>query len=156
MLNLYKKWWFWTGMPIGFAMTYWLLTQPKSSIEWQPVNREMSMRVLAENSKNIDELKDSTNILAGIKSRQLTPTASPTLTMYDFRTKRLCGLGGCLYAIYNQQKLVSRVLLNSDHTMTTEDNCLVISQPTSDEKKTAVVGYCYQNNNYAQQPVTYR
>lgn len=159
MFNLYKKWWFWSGLPIGFAIGYCFLTQPKNSVDWQVVDRETSIRVLAENSKDITGLKDSTKILSGIQSRQFTPSDSPPLTIYDFKTERLCGLGGCLYGIYDGQKLLFRVLLNPDHAITTESNCLAISQKSaakSGDKKTAVVKYCYQNNDYAQQPITYR
>lgn len=158
-----KKWW-WSGLPIGCAIGYCLSAKSPDSTDWQLVDRDTSMRVLAENSQGLMGVKDGTKIASNIQSMHFTPSAAPPLTVYNFNTKRLCGIGGCLRSIYDDRRLLFRVLLTEDSAMTTQDNCLVISQKNSSKLSqlkstpgnTAVLKYCYQGSNYVQAPISYR
>jgi hypothetical protein len=123
--------------------------------EWLPVvDRERSIKVLADNSKNLLQAKDLTKIQSGIESLMLRPVGAESVTIYKFNTSKLCGIGGCLYAVYrtNSNKLLFQILLDSTATIGTSDNCLVFSQP--DLKNIKQLRYCYQKSEYVQQAIT--
>ena len=156
-----KKWW-WVGIPTGVSivMGCYLASKVAKPGSWELADRDISIKVLAENSQNLMEAKDSTEITSNVRWKAFTPSGAPTITIYNFNTKRLCGVGGCLHSIYQKDKLLFRVLLNKESGITTQDNCLVISQEnmrkTSTRTTTSVLKYCYQNSNYVQSPISYR
>lgn len=157
-----EKWWY-LGLPIGFAIGYCLIVKTPDSTDWQIVDRETSIRVLAENSQDLAGVKDGTKIASNVQSMRFTPGSAPPLTVYNFNTERLCGIGGCLHSIYNDRKLLFRVLLSKDSRVSTQDNCLVISQKNASNSQlksapgnTAVLRYCYQGSNYVQESIIYR
>jgi hypothetical protein len=158
--TIIKKWWY-LLLPLAMANGYCLFAKSPDSTDWQIVDRDTSMKVLAENSQGLAGVKDGTKVASNIQSMHFAPANSPELIIYNFNTKRLCGIGGCLYSIYDNQKLLFR-LLAADPTITTQDNCLVISQQDnsprlkSNKQEVAVIRYCYQDRNYVQQPITHR
>jgi hypothetical protein len=148
-----KYWWCFGILPV-LAIGCFVMSKNFDSVDWQLVDRDISMKVLAENSSNIIGLRDSTEIQSNITSMHFTPKDSPSLDIYNFNTNKLCGIGGCLYSIYSGNILLSRVLLDKAVSVSTEENCLALSQ--KGEKNTAVLRYCYLGTKYVQQSIIYR
>lgn len=150
--KLIKKWWFWSGLPIGCAIGYCLVAQHPINTDWQIVDRDTSIRVLSENSQDLMGVRDGTAIASNITAIEIAPTGAPPLTIYRFNTQRLCGIGGCLHSIYSKNELLFRVLLNRDATISTQANCIEMKQLAT--KNTAILSYCYEGDKYVQHPVS--
>jgi hypothetical protein len=137
------------------------LTLPLSSCmvgpppTWQTVkDKKLALELLDQNGRDLLKVPELTKLQSNIRSITLTPKSAPSLTIYNFNTKRLCGVGGCLNSIYltSTNRLLFKILLNKKANISIEDKCLVFSQ--KNQNNTSSVKYCYQGNSYVQQPVT--
>jgi hypothetical protein len=92
----------------------------------------------------------------------LRPWAAPELAIIDFSTKDVCGLSGCLYAIYETPKPrhpIFRWLLHSKNLPTNtplfkiENNCLVLNQ--FNQRQIVQLKFCYSAGSYTQTQQSY-
>jgi hypothetical protein len=119
---------------------------------WLPatsmVSRERLFEIIRDNSSELSKDKDFSRIQAGIQIKIIRPFASPELAIVNFNSQRLCGLAGCLYAVYSTAKPVTpmyRWLLHSNLPSSTplfasSGNCLIVHQPATD--KLVRLRYC--------------
>lgn len=100
------------------------------------VERERLFQIIRDNSHNLEKAQDFTRIQAGMEIKFIRPFASPELAIVNFNTQRLCGTGGCLYAIYETDKpanpifrwLLDANLPHSVPLFSSSSNCLVVHQ----------------------------
>lgn len=103
-----------------------------------------------------------------VKVLPITPNKSKPLYIFDFNTPNLCGIGGCLYAVYTQDgtpvlRLMLQATLPKNVPLFAASDkfnsgfpCLVVSQMNSDkttarDSKNLLVRslYCYSGSGFA-------
>ncbi|KAB8313897.1 histidine kinase [Tolypothrix campylonemoides VB511288] len=101
------------------------------------------------------------NSIGGVEAKSIKVLQVPShgagkLYIFDFQSPQLCGVGGCIYPVYQESgKLVlsvianpnlpkGEVLIRADDTVQNGFSCLVITQSTSTEGMVSRSHYCYQ------------
>jgi hypothetical protein len=130
--------------------------------DWQPalsvVDRERLFEIIRDNSHDLSRERDFTTILAGIEIKFLRPFGSPELAVVNFNSKNLCGIAGCLYAVYQTEKpsaplfqwLLSPALPESVPLFTTSEKCLVVNQYLKRKNQQISIKYCNLGKSYAE------
>jgi hypothetical protein len=122
---------------------------------WKTVeDSKLAQQLLSENGKGLLQVPELTKLQSSIRSLTLVPKSAPSLTVYNFNTKRLCGIGGCLHSVYltSNGRLLFKILLNKKAIIDVDEKCIIFSQKNQDNSSS--VRYCYQGNNYVQYPVS--
>lgn len=133
----------------------------QSPLSWQPSTQVVSNELLQTAlQQNISVSSDKTAI--DEKKVLILPIPSSgkgKLYIFDFNTAKLCGSGGCLYAVYTQSgKSVLSLLLDSrlpkgvslfelDEGTRNGFNCLVVAQ--SNNEGVLRNRYCYEGRGFA-------
>jgi hypothetical protein len=135
--------------------------------EWQSalsvVERERLFEIIRDNSHDLSKERDFTDILAGIEIKFLRPLGSPKLAVINFNTKTLCGIAGCLYAVYQIDKpdkplfqwLLDPALPSSIPLFATSGNCLVVNQFRQVKQQQISIKYCSSGNSYVERDKSY-
>ena len=106
--------------------------------------------------------KKSTRYLdiSSIKVMQIPSNGSGNLYIFDYDSPQLCGVGGCLYSVYNSdgktllEFIANPKLPKSQKLIKVGENvnqgfpCLNIAQTTDTNKLLSQTEFCYQNGNY--------
>ena len=140
----------------------WALTQPKSVSSWGSANSVAPVEVVrAALVQNYLPLKTQKPLDENqIKALKVPSLGAETLYIINFNSPQLCGIGGCLYAVYTQQgRSVMRLLLNPKLPNKTplfavsEQTrnglyCLVVAQSTGKEDTVSRSRYCYEGTGF--------
>lgn len=110
------------------------------------------------------------NSIGGVEAKSIKVLQVPShgagkLYIFDFQSPQLCGVGGCIYPVYQESgRLVlsvianpnlpkGEVLIRADDTVRNGFSCLVITQSTSTEGMVSRSHYCYQGASPCPVPV---
>ena len=98
--------------------------------------------------------------ISSIKVMQIPSQGAGNLYIFDYGSPQMCGVGGCLYAVYNSygQTLLEFIanpkLPKSQKLIKVGENfnqgfpCLTITQGTNTDKLLSQTEFCYQNGHY--------
>jgi hypothetical protein len=130
--------------------------------QWQPalsvVDRDRLFELIRDNSHDLEQQKDFTTIQSEMEIKILRPFASPELVIVNFNTKSLCGIAGCLYAVYQTDKpaaplfqwLLNPALPKATPLFSTTGDCLVVNQYQQAKNQMATMKYCKSGKSYAE------
>lgn len=114
-------------------------------------------QLIGDNAKSLRKEKDIDAIQEKIQVKFVRPFRSPELAIIDFGTKKVCGVSGCLYAVYETLRPkvpIFRWLLRKEELPPNEplfkvsENCLLVNQ--SKGEGISQVHFCYSGRNYTQ------
>jgi hypothetical protein len=114
-------------------------------------------QIVGDNATSLNKDKEIGVIQKKIKIKFVRPFRSPELVIIDFGTEKVCGVSGCLYAVYETVKPetpIFRWLLRKEELPPNESmfkvsgNCLLVNQSKGQEVNQ--VHFCYSGRAYVQ------
>jgi hypothetical protein len=97
---------------------------------------------------------------SSIKVLKIPSSAAGNLYIFDFRSPKLCGIGGCLYSVYNESgntllEFIANPYLPLNEKLIKHIDadksgfpCLIITQSTEQENVVYLTRYCHYNGKY--------
>ena len=98
--------------------------------------------------------------ISSIKVMRIPSQSAGNLHIFDYGSPQLCGVGGCLYSVYNSdgktllefianpQLPKSQKLIKVGENVNQGFPCLNITQITDTDKLLSQTEFCYQNGHY--------
>jgi hypothetical protein len=137
---------------------YYFAPYESSWLQASSVLDEVRMsQLIGDNATSLRKEKEIDVIQKKIKIKFVKPFRSPELAIIDFDTEKVCGVSGCLYAIYETLRPkvpIFRWLLRKEELPPNEPlfkvsgNCLLVNQSKGQE--ISQVHFCYSGRNYTQ------
>ncbi len=138
-----------------------LARQHKASIDWQQASAVVPPDVLKNAIERIYPSKTTPPNPQSMRVLKIAAERGKTLYFIDFHTKNLCGVGGCLYVLYDETgKLLMSVLLRPELPQgaslvavleRTRNGypCFSISQSGDQDRITQNREYCHEGVGFA-------